>query len=330
MNGAIAIAKRLGEAFLLILAVIVFNFMLVHLAPGDVVDALSSGAFGDASEEVNARLREQLKLDQPVLVQLGSYVGNVLQGDLGYSPVAKSPVIDLILPRVGPTLLLALSSLTFAVLIGITIGTYAARKPESGFSHSMTVFSLIGFAMPVFWTGLLLLIVFGVWLGWVPISGMVDLRMSSSAGIFERLFDIAHHLILPMVSLGVIFLASFSRLARASMLEVLQSDYVRTARAKGLPERTVLYKHALRNGLIPILTVLGMEFGVLLSGAILVETVFAWPGLGRLAFTSVLTRDTSVLLGILTLVSITVIVANTLTDIIYRLIDPRLRVPEAS
>jgi len=330
MRQASTIAKRLVEAALLILAVIVFNFMLVHLAPGDVVDALSSGAFGDASEEVNARLREQLKLDEPVLVQLGAYIGNVLQGDFGYSPVAKAPVMDLILPRVGPTLLLAISSLAFAVVLGVAIGTYAARRPESGFSHSLTVFSLIGFAMPVFWTGLLLLIVFGVWLQWLPISGMVNLRLPRDATLIERGLDVVHHLILPTVSLGVIFLASFSRLARASMLEVLQSDYVRTARAKGLPERTVLYKHALRNGLIPIVTIHGMEFGVLLSGAILVETVFAWPGLGRLAFTSVLTRDTSVLLAILTLVSVTVILANALTDIVYRLIDPRLRVPEAT
>lgn len=321
-----AVSVKILESFLLILAVIVFNFVLVYLAPGDVVDALSGGTFGDGRAETNELIREQMGLDQPFHVQLFTYVTNVLQGDFGYSPIGNRPVIEMIIPRILPTLLLALSALTFAVVIGITIGSLAARHPTSFFSGGLTVFALVGFAMPVFWTGILLLLVFGVWLDWLPIAGMNNLRLASDAGFFERAVDTARHLVLPTISLGVIFLASYARLSRASMLEVLQSDYIRTARAKGLGEGPVMIKHALRNAVIPIITVLGMEFGVLLSGAILVETVFTWPGLGRLAFEAVLTRDTNVLLAILTMVSVTVIIANLLTDIAYRLVDPRIRV----
>ena len=324
-----AIAIRLAEALALILAVIVFNFTLVYLAPGDVVDALSGGGLGDASQETNEKLRAEYGLDRPFLAQLSTYVGNVLRGDFGYSPLGNRPVMEMIAPRIGPTLLLAFSALAFAVTLGVAIGTAAARRPESWWSGALTVLALVGFAMPVFWTGILLILVFGVWLDWLPVSGMNDLRLSSRAGLIERALDTLHHLILPTVSLGVIFLASYARLARASMLEVLQSDYVRTARAKGLGEGTVMLKHALRNAVIPLITVLGLEFGVVLSGAILVETVFNWPGLGRLAFEAVLTRDTNVLLAILTLVSATVIVANLLTDLVYRWVDPRIRVSGA-
>lgn len=320
------IAVKLVESFLLILAVIVFNFILVYLAPGDVVDALSSGGLGDARQEQNELIREQLGLDKPFHFQLVTYVGNILTGDFGYSPIGNRPVIEMISPRIFPTLLLALSALTFAVIIGVTIGSIAARHPTSFFSGGLTIFALVGFAMPVFWTGILLLLVFGVWLDWLPIQGMNDLRLSSDAGFIEWALDTARHLVLPTLSLGVIFLASYARLSRASMLEVLQSDYIRTARAKGLSEGPVMIKHALRNAIIPIITILGMEFGVLLSGAILVETVFNWPGLGRLAFEAVLNRDTNVLLAILTMVSVTVILANLLTDIVYRLVDPRIRV----
>ena len=321
-----AIAVKVFESLLLILAVIVFNFVLIYLAPGDVVDALSGGAFGDGREEINQLIREQMGLDQPFHIQLVTYIGNVLTGDFGFSPIGNRPVIEMIAPRIFPTLLLALCALTFAVVIGVTIGSIAARSPTSFFSGGLTVFALIGFAMPVFWTGILLVLVFGVWLDWLPVSGMNNLRLSSSAGFFERSLDTARHLVLPTISLGVIFLASYARLSRASMLEVLQSDYIRTARAKGLGEGPVMIKHALRNAVIPIITVLGMEFGVLLSGAILVETVFNWPGLGRLAFEAVLTRDTNVLLAILTMVSATVILANLVTDIAYRLVDPRIRI----
>lgn len=318
------IAARILQSFGLILAVIVLNFMLVQLAPGDAVDSLA-GSAGEMSPETTQRLREQYGLDKPVTTQLITYVGNVLQGDLGVSIANNNrPVTEMIGERLWPTVLLSITALTFAVVLGVTVGTFAARRPESAFSHGTTVFALIGFAMPAFWTGYLLLGLFGKNLGWLPISGMEDLRFQG--GWFAKQWDVAKHLVLPAFSLGMIYIAAYSRLSRASMLEVLESDYVRTARAKGLGERSVLFKHALRNGILPIVTVLGLQFGAIVSGAILVETVFAWPGVGKLAFEAVVERDANVLLGVLFLASLTVIVANLLTDMLYRLIDPRIRV----
>ncbi len=317
------IAARIIQAFLLILAVIVLNFLLVHLAPGDAVDALAAGS--ENSAETTERLREQYGLDEPVTTQLFTYIGNVLQGDLGVSIANNDrPVTELIGERIWPTVLLSLSALGFAIILGTIVGTFAARHPESSFSHATTVFALVGFAMPAFWTGYLLLIVFSVRLGWFPVSGMRDLRFEG--GWVASQWDVAKHLFLPALALGLIYIAAYSRLTRASMLEVLESDYVRTARAKGLGERSVMFKHALRNGIIPMVTVMGLQFGAILSGAILVETVFAWPGVGRLAFEGVVERDTNVVLGVLFLVSTTVIVANLLTDLVYRLIDPRIRI----
>ena len=318
------IAVRILQAFGLVLAVIVLNFMLVHLAPGDAVDALA-GTAGEMSPETTERLRAQYGLDEPVTTQLVTYIGNVLQGDLGVSIGNNNrPVTEMIAERLWPTVLLSITALSFAILVGVFVGTLAARRPESGFSHFTTVFALVGFAMPAFWTGYLLLIVFSAKLGWLPVSGMEDLRFRG--GWFAQQWDVAKHLFLPALALGLIYLAAYSRLSRASMLEVLESDYVRTARAKGLGERSVLFKHALRNGVIPIVTVMGLQFGAILSGAILVETVFSWPGVGRLAFEAVVERDTNVLLGVLFLVSLAVIIANFLTDLLYRFIDPRIRV----
>jgi peptide/nickel transport system permease protein len=317
------IAARIVQAFGLVLAVIILNFLLVHLAPGDAVDALAGQ--GENSAETTAQLREQYGLDKPVTTQLATYIGNVLQGDLGVSIANNNqPVTELIGERIWPTILLSITALAFAIILGVFVGTLAARKPESGFSHGTTIFALVGFAMPAFWTGYLLLILFSVKLGWLPVGGMEDLRFKG--GWFAKQWDLLQHLLMPALALGLIYIAAYSRLTRASMLEVLESDYVRTARAKGLGERSVLFKHALRNGVIPIVTVMGLQFGAILSGAILVETVFAWPGVGRLAFEAVVERDTNVLLGVLFLISTAVILANLLTDIVYRFIDPRIRV----
>jgi peptide/nickel transport system permease protein len=307
----------------LILAVIVLNFLLIQIAPGDAATAIA-GDQSASDPEVIEQIREQYGLDKPLATQLFIYIGNVLQGDLGQSIWFNEPVTDLLLERIGPTLLLSAAALTFAVVIGVTVGTIAARRPESLFSHAITVLALVGFAMPAFWTGLLLLILVGVNFDFFPVSGFQDIDFEGNW--FEAWLDIGQHLILPALTLGIIYLAQYSRLSRASMLEVLESDYVRTARAKGLSERSVTFKHALRNGVIPVVTILGLQFGAVLSGAILVESVFAWPGLGRLAFEAVTRRDTPVLLGVLLLVSVAVIIANLLTDLVYRLIDPRIRV----
>ncbi len=318
-----AIAARVAQSLGLILAVIVLNFFLIQIAPGDAATAIA-GDQSASDPEVLEEIREQYGLDRPVLVQLGIYIGNVVRGDLGDSIWFNEPVTSLLADRIGPTLLLSAAALGFAVVVGVAIGTAAARKPESLLSHAVTVLALIGFAMPAFWTGLLLLILIGVQFDFFPVSGIHDVDFEGNW--IESWLDIGQHLILPALTLGIIYLAQYSRLSRASMLEVLESDYVRTARAKGLSERSVVFKHGLRNGIIPVVTILGLQFGAVLSGAILVESVFAWPGLGRLAFEAVTRRDTPVLLGVLLLVSISVIVANLLTDVLYRIIDPRIRV----
>ena len=322
-----AIASRLAQAFGLILAVIVLNFVLIHIAPGDAATAIA-GDQSASDPEVIEQIREQYGLDRPLPVQLAVYVGNVLRGDLGDSIWFNEPVTSLLAERIGPTLLLSAAALGFAVIVGVAIGTAAARKPDSILSHAVTVLALIGFAMPAFWTGLLLLILVGVRFDFFPVSGIHDVDFEGNW--IESWLDIGQHLILPALTLGIIYLAQYSRLSRASMLEVLESDYVRTARAKGLSERSVVFKHGLRNGIIPVVTILGLQFGAVLSGAILVESVFAWPGLGRLAFEAVTRRDTPVLLGVLLLVSVSVIVANLLTDLLYRVIDPRIRVSGGS
>jgi len=317
------IAARIAWSVGLILAVIVMCFSLVHLAPGDAALVIA-GDSGAGDPELIEEIREDLGLDDPYLIQLSRYVGDVASGDLGTSYRFNESVTSLIGDRIWPTILLVTTALLFAIVIGVLVGIFTARRPESPVSHGVTVFSLVGYSMPVFWTGYLLIIAFASNVRWFPVAGMRDVRFEGNR--FEEWLDIAHHLVLPALTLGLIYLAQYSRLSRASMLEVLQSDYVRTARAKGLAERKVVYKHALRNAVIPVITIAGLQFGALLSGALLVETVFNWPGLGRLAADSVFQRDAPVLLGVLICSAVLVVVINILTDVVYRMIDPRIRV----
>ncbi len=318
-----SLLSRLLQGIALVLAVVVLNFLLVHAAPGDPVETIA-GASGGMSPELKAELRAKFGLDKSLPVQLGIYLGKVVSGDLGYSYFFNSPVSRLILERVPATLLLVLASVLVAFTVGTGLGVLSARKPNGLLSQSITVVSLIGFAAPVFWTGIMLVILFASVVQWFPISGMRSIDSYGAAG-FEDALDVAHHLVLPTVTLALVYLAQYSRLARASMLDVLGADYIRTARAKGLAEGTVLYKHALRNAVLPVITILGLQFGNVLAGAILVETVFNWPGLGRLAFESVLRRDYPTLLGVLLFSSIVVVVMNQLTDLAYRLVDPRIK-----
>ncbi|MEL0000067.1 MAG: ABC transporter permease, partial [Acidimicrobiaceae bacterium] len=321
------IAARIAWSVGLILAVIVMCFSLVHLAPGDAALVIA-GDSGAGDPELIEEIREDLGLDDPYLIQLSRYVGDVASGDLGTSYRFNESVTSLIGDRIWPTILLVTTALLFAIVIGVLVGIFTARRPESPVSHGVTVFSLVGYSMPVFWTGYLLIIAFASNVRWFPVAGMRDVRFEGNR--FEEWLDIAHHLVLPALTLGLIYLAQYSRLSRASMLEVLQSDYVRTARAKGLAERKVVYKHALRNAVIPVITIAGLQFGALLSGALLVETVFNWPGLGRLAADSVFQRDAPVLLGVLICSAALVVVINILTDVVYRMIDPRIRVGGSS
>lgn len=316
------IASRLLQGLALVLAVVVLNFVLVHAAPGDPVETIA-GASGGMSPEMMAQLRTQYGLDRPLPVQLGVYLGKVLQGDLGYSYFFNLPVTALIAERVPATLLLVLSAVLLAFGVGTALGVLSSRKPNGLLSQFITVLSMVGFAAPVFWVGIMLMILFASIVPILPVSGMR--AADSSGGGIADVLDVLHHLVLPTVTLGLVYLAQYSRLARSSMLDVLGADFIRTARAKGLAERVVLYKHALRNALLPVVTVLGLQFGNVLAGAILVETVFNWPGLGRLAFDSVLRRDYPTILGVLLFSSLVVVVMNQLTDLCYRLIDPRIK-----
>ena len=301
------IGRRILYAALLLLAVIVLNFTLIRLAPGDIVQTIA-GQMGGMNEELMLELRHSFQLDKSIPEQLLIYIGKVAHGDLGYSYFFNQPVLDLILGRVGPTVLLVFSSLVLSVVAGTLLGTLASRRLYGPFSHAVTVVTLIGWSMPVFWLGILLLIAFAWVFPVFPVSGMFTVGLEG--GFWTRALDVGRHNAL---------------LARSVMVEVLGADYIRTARAKGLPERSVIWKHALRNAVLPVVTMAGLQMGYLLSGAIMVETVFSWPGLGQLAFESILRRDTPTILGILFFSTFMVIAANLLTDFACRLLDPRIR-----
>jgi peptide/nickel transport system permease protein len=319
---ALHIVRQLVNAVALLTAVLVLNFCLIHLAPGDPAQVIA-GEMGGASAEVIAALRTKYGLDQSLAQQLVTYLGNILGGDFGYSYYFNQPVLGLIAQRLPATLYLAFSALLLAVVVGTTLGVISARRPNGLLSHGVTVLSLAGYAAPIFWTGLMLLLLFGSVWPILPVSGMADV-VNPKHGV-AYLLDVLRHLVLPSVTLALVFVAQYSRLARVNMIDVLSADYIRSARAKGLPERVVLVKHALRNTLIPIVTIVGLQFGNLFAGAVLVETVFSWPGMGRLVFDSILRRDYPTLMAVLFFSAMLVMIANILTDMVYRLIDPRMR-----
>jgi peptide/nickel transport system permease protein len=314
--------KRLAYAAGLIFAVLTINFVLIHAAPGDPAMVIA-GEMGGADQATLASIRKTYGLDRPLPEQYATYVGRALRGDLGQSYLYNVPVTDLILQRLPATVLLVATALLAAIVVGTAVGVWASRRPQGLGSSAVTVLSLVGYSMPTFWTGILLVILFGKVFPIMPIAGMRDVRVFG--GWWVTSLDVLHHLVLPAFTLAIVYMAQYSRLSRASMLEVLGADYVRTARAKGLSEHVVVWKHALRNALMPVVTIAGLQFGNLVSGAVLVETVFSWPGLGTLAFDSILGRDYPTLLGVLFFSSVLVIVANQLTDLAYRWIDPRLR-----
>lgn len=314
-------AIRAGYAVILLIAVLVLNFSMMHLAPGDVADTISQ-SMGGADQELLDQIRADYGLDKPFVVQIGRYIGGVLQFDLGLSFFYNQPVTDLILQRLPATLLLVVTAQLLALFIGVIMGVVSARKPNGILSHFVTFLALFGYAAPVFWTGILLLIAFSLKIQLFPVAGMQDVTIEG--GFWVHFLDVARHMVLPVITLGSLFLALYSRLARATMMETLGSDFVRTAKAKGLSPNQVVYKHALKNSLSPVITLAGLQFSAVISGAVLVEAVFSWPGLGTLAFQSIIARDTPTILGILFFSALVVIVGNLLTDLALRLVDPRV------
>ena len=315
--------RRAVKAAVVVLAIVVCNFLLIHAAPGDPASVIA-GQSGAADERFLAQLREQFGLDRPLPEQLWIYLRGVLALDLGFSHRQQQPVALLIMERLPATLLLTGAAFAFAVVVGVTLGTMAAQRVGSWADSLITVLALTFYATPLFWVGLMLVLVFSVWLEWLPSFGMMTVGGNIAGLAF--LLDVGRHLLLPALTLGLFYMAVYARLTRATMLEVADQDFVKTARAKGVPEGQVVRRHVLRNALLPVITFAGIQAGQLIGGSILVETVFAWPGIGRLAFEALLARDYPVLMGVFFVTSVMVVLFNLGTDLLYAVVDPRVDV----
>lgn len=318
-----ALRKTLWQAVPTVIGITILNFLLFQLVPGDAVDVIAAES-GGASAEALAQLRTHFGLDVPVFEQLWHYLNNLVHFNLGVSPRHNMPVTALIGSRVGNTLALMVSALSLALLVGILLGAVMATQAGKWPDRLLSVLSLVLYSTPSFWLGLMMIVLFAVQLGWFPTGGSGTIGGSLSGWAY--ITDLLRHLTLPALAMAGFFLAIFSRLTRSSMLEVSRQDYIRTARAKGLGPAAVTFRHILRNALIPVTTVAGMHFGTLLGGAVVIEVVFSWPGLGRLALESVLARDYAVLMGILFFSSLMVIIANMLVDLLQAWLDPRIQV----
>lgn len=329
------ILRRLGLVIPTFIGITLLTFTLIRMIPGDPIEVMA-GERG-VSAERHAELSAELGFDQPLYIQYFRYVGGVLHGDLGNSLVTKEPVVKEFLTLFPATIELALCAAIFAVLVGLPAGIIAAVKRGTVFDHSVMTLSLTGYSMPIFWWALLLMLIFSVTLGWTPVSGRIDVVywidnvtgfmlidsiLSGESGAFS---SAVAHLILPSIVLGTIPMAVIARMTRSSMLEVLSEDYIRTARSKGIAPWRVIVIHALRNALIPVITVIGLQVGILLSGAILTETVFAWPGIGKWLIESIGRRDYPVVQGGILIVATIIIVVNLLVDITYGIVNPRIR-----
>ncbi|SEK06100.1 ABC transporter permease [Achromobacter sp. NFACC18-2] len=317
--------SRIGKALVVVLGVVIINFFLIRLAPGDPA-AVLAGQAGAGDAAYVEQLRVAFGLDKPVLTQLFLYLKGVVQLDLGFSYRNHVPVLDLIVERLPATFLLMSCAFVFSIVLGVLLGVVAAkaryRNKRRWIDSSVMTGALLLYATPLFWLSLMGILLFSVVLGWLPAFGMETVGANLTG--WARAVDIAQHLVLPTVTLGCFFMAVYVRLTRASMLEVIGMDFVKTARAKGVSPSRVIRAHVLRNALLPVITFAGIQLGQMAGGAVLTETVFAWPGIGRLMFDALLQRDYQLLLGIFLVTSIMVVVFNLLTDVLYRLIDPRI------
>ncbi len=314
------VLRRLLQVVPALSAILVITFAVIHLAPGDPVTAIASGNGDEAYYEF---MREKYGLDRPLAEQFGTYVANVLGGDLGESFGQGRRVSELIGERVPATLLLMGTALIVSSVGGVVLGLVAGRRPMGLFDLGVSTAALLGYALPVFWLAQLALLTLAFETGLFPVQGMTDARASHTG--LAHLFDVAHHLALPALVLAVSELALVARVTRTGLIQQQGQDYVRTAQAKGVSSTGSLTRHALPNALLPVVTVIGSRIGALFSGAVLVETVFAWPGLGTLLLTAANNRDHPVMIGLVLLVAFSVVLANLLTDLVYAWIDPRIR-----
>lgn len=315
------ILVRAAKMVAVVLAIVVLNFFLIHAAPGDPASVIA-GQSGAADPQFLAQLRTQFGLDRSLPEQLWIYLRGVLTLDFGVSHRQQRTVLSLVAERLPATLLLTGTAFVFALGAGIVLGMLAARRVGTWADSLITVLSLLFYATPIFWVGLMLILVFSVWLGWLPSFGMGTVGVTLQG--WARVVDVAPYLVLPALTLGLFYMAVYARLTRSSMLEVSTQDFVRTARAKGATEGRIVRRHMLRNALLPVVTLAGVQAGTLVGGSILVESVFAWPGIGRLAFEALLARDYQVLLGVFLCTSVLVVLFNAATDAVYVFIDPRM------
>ncbi|THT98091.1 ABC transporter permease [Lampropedia puyangensis] len=316
--------KRLAQAVPTCLLIVLLSFVLLQVAPGDMADVVAAES-GASTQEYMDELRQLYGLDVPAHQQFFNYLRNLARLDLGYSHRENEPIAQLILDRVPATLTLALFSTAFAAVFGVLLGVLAAKYRGTWLDTAISTISSIGFATPMFWVGLMLIVVFSIHLRWFSVGGMSTVGREY-AGWFDYARDVARHVVLPGLSLGFFYMSIYVRTTRSAMLEVYGHDFVRTARAKGVGERRILFRHILRNALLPIVTLTGVEIGGILGGTVVIETVFSWPGIGRLAYDAVLARDLNLLLGIFLCSSALVVITNLVVDLIYVLIDPRIEV----
>ncbi len=315
------ILARVIKALLVLIAIAVLNFLLIHAAPGDPA-AVMAGEAGAADEIFIQQLREKFGLDQPFHVQLWSYLAGILQFDLGFSYRQEMPVAKLIMDRLPATLLLTGTAFVVSILLGVLLGALAAVRVGRWADSVITTFALLFYATPLFWIALMAILLFSVQLDWLPAYGIETIGAHYSG--LERVADVARHLVLPAMTLGLFFMAVYARMTRASMLETAGQDFVKTARAKGLGEGPILRRHILRNAILPVVTLAGLQAGQIVGGAVLTETVFAWPGIGRLMFEALLQRDYNLLLGVFLVSSALVLLFNLITDLLYLVVDPRI------
>jgi len=314
--------RRLVQAVPLILGVVVINFCLIQMAPGSFLELMT--AENQVSDPATiALLRKTYGLEDPVWLQLLKYIWALMRFDFGFSYRQNMPVIQAIWIHLPATLLLMVSSITLALAVGVAAGVVASMKVRTFWDSLVSVAAMFFFAAPSFWLGIMLIVLFAVKLGWLPVGGMMTI---GGAGGFGGILDILHHLILPTLALGLFYAAIYARVMRSSMLEVAQLDFVRTARAKGLSRNKVTIAHVLRNALLPVVTILGVQMGTVLAGSVVIESVFSWPGIGSLLFDSVSSRNYPVVLGIMVLGSLVVIAANIAVDLVYMWLDPRIEI----
>lgn len=327
------ILKRIMAVIPVLLGVSILVFVVMHLFTSDPA-AVMLGQHATA-EQIEA-LRKELGLNDPLYVQYGRFLVNLLHGDLGRSLMTKAPVTDELLTRFPATIELAIAAIVLATVVGVTIGVISAVKQYSIFDYVSMVVGLLGVSMPIFWLGLMLIVIFSVTLGWLPVAGRIDIGMEPAnttgfyildsllTGNMDALLSALKHLALPAIALGSYSTAIIARMTRSTMLEVIRQDYIRTARAKGLAEKIVIIKHALRNALIPIVTVIGLQLGSLLGGAVLTETVFSWPGVGGRVVDAILASDYPLVQGAVLVIAVIFVIVNLIVDILYAYLDPRI------